>query len=1233
MALRRKKSIRRNAWLGDFTSLLPASGTASRWATAVVAPALLLGGMGQAQVARTIINTSFETPTIALACQGYVYEARVPGWKTADTLLTNATTAGFDNPNGCVGSNGTMPASGTRVFEFYSNGVRDNQSSLYINARDGQQFVELSAETASRLYQPMCLIPGETVGFKFSHLGRMSSTVQDVAAFYVGGTSALKSGTKIVQFGDTTSGTGAVTSALSTNTTAARGSLAYSGTTRYWYDYSGSFVVPSGLGGLQNLSFEAVSNSTGNTAYGNFMDAVQVTLNPFVEFVGSTTSALESSGSASLPQIRVVGVVPAGGITVAVNVRVAGTTATSPSDYTGVANITIPAVTYDGGTGSLFRIPLTIVNDAVAEPTEQIVFDLATGAGYSVANTMNCGVSATASATHTIIDDDISGTVYEDYNYGGGAGRVYNASQGMSLRPNARVELYNSAGTFVTSTTTDANGVYSFSGLAAGSYTVRVVNSTVTSSRTGYVSGLLPVQTYANGSRVGGEAPAKVDAAAGASGSTLSGLTTTTVAPESIASVTVGGSATPTADFGFNFDTVVNTKPSGQGSLAQFITNSNALKNTGLAQDGSRSRDGVTESLPAATETSIFMIPTSALTSGVSVITMPDGATSTTSVLPAVTDTFTSIDGTTQTVNIGETNTGLVGTGGTVGYLTTATLTQVPRPEVQIQGPGRSNTSTTAGFGLVLNANNSTVRGISIFGFGAHNDSQGAVSVNTANDSLLEQNLFGMAATSAMCTSSTTATGVGSGVFAQSSLRGTLQHNILSCNGGNGAHIYSGTSAWTIVNNEFRANAMNTGNLDGLDLSSGSSGNTVRGNLFIDNHANGIDSYAGGGSNTYESNTVKNNGMIGDGNNEIPGIRIYSKNNVIRYNLIQDNYGSGILVVNSAVGNTSNYLTGNLISKNSISGNGTIKSKYGTGPSNQIGIDLLTSGDTNADTLGVAPFVTPNDLGDGDVGGNNVMNFPVFDTAVSDGTNAYITGWARPGSTIELFITESPADPGGFGEGKTYLTTLTEGSTADTDAGVSTYTNRTIASIGGVATQTGTDNTSRFRFVLPLSSLPGVSVGTALSSTATDASNNTSEFSPWVLLAAKPNVTLTKYVRNTSVSGQKFSTSRANGLPGQVLQYCIAFQNTGGFAPNFKLQDNIPANTNVLAGSLLYSSPATDLSVLSASPASSTLSANAALTQSGTGPMVYTTNASGVAPATGLAAGDSGVVCFNATIK
>jgi hypothetical protein len=89
----------------------------------------------------------------------------------------------------------------------------------------------------------------------------------------------------------------------------------------------------------------------------------------------------------------------------------------------------------------------------------------------------------------SIHDDvmNIVGTVYEDVNYGGGAGRNWATASGNggSARPAARVELFNAAGAFVTSTTTDASGNYSFVGLAAGNYTIRVVSSSVTSARAG----------------------------------------------------------------------------------------------------------------------------------------------------------------------------------------------------------------------------------------------------------------------------------------------------------------------------------------------------------------------------------------------------------------------------------------------------------------------------------------------------------------------------------------------------------------------------------------------------------------------------------------------------------------------------------------------------------------------------------------------------------------------------
>ncbi len=114
-----------------------------------------------------------------------------------------------------------------------------------------------------------------------------------------------------------------------------------------------------------------------------------------------------------------------------------------------------------------------------------------------------------------------------------------------------------------------------------------------------------------------------------------------------------------------------------QGSLRQFVINSNALGGEGaLSQSGSGQIDGSTSFLPSGFESSIFMIPTAQLTAGVAVITLATA-------LPAISGASTRLDATTQTVNIGNTNGGTLGTGGTVG-VDAISLPTFPRPEVQL---------------------------------------------------------------------------------------------------------------------------------------------------------------------------------------------------------------------------------------------------------------------------------------------------------------------------------------------------------------------------------------------------------------------------------------------------------------------------------------------------------------------------------------------------------------------
>ena len=233
--------------------------------------------------------------------------------------------------------------------------------------------------------------------------------------------------------------------------------------------------------------------------------------------------------------------------------------------------------------------------------------------------------------------DIIVGYVFDDVNYGGGAGRNFAtaaaAAPGFSVgRPGARAELYDAAGNFLRATTTNSDGRYGFAGIPNGNYFVRVVNNTVTPARSGATGSEWPVQTFRTDAgsgtpvgvtnEVGGDSPAAQDAPANTTTANLFSITAQSVAP-----VTIGDHLSVfNVDFGFNFDTIVNTNPSGQGSLHEFIENANALSNTGLAQAG----------MTAGIETSIFQIP------GAGPFSIQPAT-----VLPTITDPVV-LDGTTQ---------------------------------------------------------------------------------------------------------------------------------------------------------------------------------------------------------------------------------------------------------------------------------------------------------------------------------------------------------------------------------------------------------------------------------------------------------------------------------------------------------------------------------------------------------------------------------------------------------
>jgi uncharacterized repeat protein (TIGR01451 family) len=733
------------------------------------------------------------------------------------------------------------------------------------------------------------------------------------------------------------------------------------------------------------------------------------------------------------------------------------------------------------------------------------------GAAAGAAGVVNTGTSlASTGGTSGASCTSITGNIFDDSNYGGGSGRslstAASSASGLSIgSAGTTVELYTSTGGLTATTTTAADGSYSFSGLTAGAgYTVRVVSSTVKSARTPGATGLVPVQTFrttasaglgaatSDVNRVGGEAPEKQDAAANSGSQTLAALSAGTATPQSITSITAG---TTGVDFGYNFDVVVNTNDAGQGSLRQFILNANALGGEGtLTQAGfytnsvnlatgntAAGRAGV--ALPNNFESSIFMIPAARLTNGVAIIT-PATA------LPQITGANTVINGSTQTFNIGNTNDVLLGNGGTVGTATTA-LSQLNGPEVQLVG----NRNFT---GLQVAANNTTVRGLSLYGF-SDNIIGGPASTGT----LIEQNVIGASATSFTDPGANART-LGEGIDLNGSDNGTVRNNLIGFNGGMGIWVANsfndntnGANNNLISGNEIRGNAQETTAaperlvFDGLELQGNSTGNTVSGNLITANLGHGIDSFDNGiGGNTVSGNTISSNG-VGVATNtgeEGSGLRVFGATNPTRIlnNVLTNNNGSGVLVIGSA-----NQVT---ISQNSTSGN------------TRLGIDLLADNSTPAfynGNTGATSNVTLNDNGDTDGGGNGQLNFPVLTTANVSGTSLVVTGYARPGSLVEFFLaTPLTTDPTNsnrnFGQGSSYLASRTEGNTTDdSNTGTGTY-GAGNTNVNGV--YQGTDNTNLFTFTIPLSGLTAaqrtalLSGNAVLTSTATLASS-TSEFS------------------------------------------------------------------------------------------------------------------------------------------
>ena len=388
-------------------------------------------------------------------------------------------------------------------------------------------------------------------------------------------------------------------------------------------------------------------------------------------------------------------------------------------------------------------------------------------------------------------------------------------------------------------------------------------------------------------------------------------------------------------------------------------------------------------------------------------------------------------------------------------------------PLIELNGTSAGATSN----GLFITASNSSVRGLVInrFGTGGAAGALGGagIVIQLGGTNILQSNYLGTDPTGTIALPNRS-----DGIFLDRSPSNAIG------GGGVGANVISGNTRNGIT----LSLAATTGNLLlGNFIGTDPSGNTAVGNgdgvAIFDAPANLV-GVAG-------RNVISGNRLSGI---TISGVDAHS--NIVANNLIGANAAgsaalpngtAGVIVTSSASDNFIGAVGGvnaNIIAFNAQSGVRVI-----TGINNSIrGNAMFQNGQLGID-LGIAG-VTPNDTGDADGNGNNQQNFPVL-TAAPGGVQGTLNSTPNTAFVVELFG-NTACDASGRGEGATFLTAV------------------------AVATD-GTGNAT-IPFVT-------VAAGQVVTSTATDADNNTSEFSNCVEAVGAPTLTAV-----TPGSGQQGAT-------------------------------------------------------------------------------------------------------------
>ncbi len=465
--------------------------------------------------------------------------------------------------------------------------------------------------------------------------------------------------------------------------------------------------------------------------------------------------------------------------------------------------------------------------------------------------------------------------------------------------------------------------------------------------------------------------------------------------------------------------------------------------------------------------------------------------------LPDISEDLT-IDGFSQSINVSDSNVGVVGTGGTVG-VDEIPLPQYEKPEIEIDANDLSEPLRIA-----VSTNNVLIEAISIF-----NALGDAILTRGNSMGIVIQKCFvGSRADGSepMVDFTNDAAGIrihwSAGMYYNIAL---INECYLAYNGNSGVigsrnletvptPPYIGATI-TVEYCEVFENGWNSDSQDGID--GNGANNIIRYNLSYNNrsteHVFGAGSGAGielGGYTDlgeYTNNIISNNTCYGNDNHGIV-LMWRPSGDLVSKNVIRNNNGPGILVTNRHYYNPlygqHTYTRNNKIFENSIYDNAG------------LGIDLCN---VEVNNYINGDEVTFNDGIMIDINANEGIDFPVIAVASIDGNLLSLEGYVGSApnqalfanNTVEFYISSfdgltnpNPAVSNDsypyHGEGKTFLGTLS------------------------------TDANGNFNDIIDVTGF-GITSNTWLTSTATDLFNNTSEFSENIQPESELPVTLSSF--------------------------------------------------------------------------------------------------------------------------